>query len=346
MTTHIWNIVSNKESLWVRWIHTYKLRGRSFWDIPLKADISWGWRKILKLCDTVRPFIKTKIGDGSKTSVWFDSWCALSSLNRFLTPREITNEGFNMQSKVADLVVNNAWIWPHTWLLKAPNIGTIPAPNLVVHVPDVTRWCDANGNMLAFSVRNVWEALRDRGNEVPWYRLVWFPHCIPRHAFHLWLIMRESLKTQDKVQQWDIRNNNLNLLCCPLCKTQADSHAHLFFECSFSQQVWSLIRHLAGMENVPPILYDIVMHLLPLSHKRTARSIVGRLILAAAAYHVWIERNNRLFKNAKRTPEEIRDMIMVTVRLKLITLRFKNTLSVSRLLEKWKMPCTFRLFGS
>ncbi|GJX90604.1 hypothetical protein Tco_0343930 [Tanacetum coccineum] len=162
------NIVSNKESLWVRWIHTYKLRGRSFWDIPLKADISWGWRKILKIRDTVRPFIKTKIGDGSKTSIWFNSWCALIPLNRFLTLREITNEGFNMQSKVSDLVVNNAWIWPHAWLLKAPNI-----------------------------VRNDWEVLRDRGNEVPWHLLVWFPHCIPRHAFNLWLIMKESLEMQN-----------------------------------------------------------------------------------------------------------------------------------------------------
>ncbi|GJV00879.1 hypothetical protein Tco_1330149 [Tanacetum coccineum] len=131
MTTHIWNIVSNKESLWVRWIHTYKLRGRSFWDIPLKAD----W-------------------DGVKSS-------------KFMI-REITNEGFNTQSKVSDLVVNNAWIWPHAWLLKARNI-----------------------------VRNVWEGIRDRGNEVPLHLLVWFPHCIPRHAFNLWLIMRESLKMQD-----------------------------------------------------------------------------------------------------------------------------------------------------
>nr|GEW83572.1 reverse transcriptase domain, reverse transcriptase zinc-binding domain protein [Tanacetum cinerariifolium] len=77
---------------------------------------------------------------------------------------------------------------------------------------------------------------------------------------------------------------------------------------------------LAGMENVPPIPLDIVMHLLPLSHKRTARSIVGRLILAAAAYHAWNEHNNRLFKNAKRTPKEIQDMVMVMVWLKLITL--------------------------
>nr|GEW19223.1 retrovirus-related Pol polyprotein from transposon TNT 1-94 [Tanacetum cinerariifolium] len=94
---------------------------------------------------------------------------------------------------------------------------------------DVTRWCDDNGNMLEFSVRNVWEALRDHGNEVPWHRLVWFPHWIPLHAFNLWLIMRESLKTQDKVQQWDIGNNDLNLLCCPLSCTS--ERVEVYYEC-------------------------------------------------------------------------------------------------------------------
>ncbi|GKD81494.1 hypothetical protein Tco_1348333 [Tanacetum coccineum] len=47
ITTHIWNIVSNKESLWVQWIHTYKLKGRSVWDVPMKNDVSWGWLKLL-----------------------------------------------------------------------------------------------------------------------------------------------------------------------------------------------------------------------------------------------------------------------------------------------------------
>ncbi|GJY80116.1 putative RNA-directed DNA polymerase, eukaryota, reverse transcriptase zinc-binding domain protein [Tanacetum coccineum] len=47
LTTHIWNIVSSKELLWVQWIHTYKLKGLAFWDIPIKADVSWGWRKLL-----------------------------------------------------------------------------------------------------------------------------------------------------------------------------------------------------------------------------------------------------------------------------------------------------------
>ncbi|GJR89902.1 hypothetical protein Tco_0213913 [Tanacetum coccineum] len=43
MTTHIWNIVSNKESLWVKWIHTYKLRGiESFLGYSVKGDIQIG----------------------------------------------------------------------------------------------------------------------------------------------------------------------------------------------------------------------------------------------------------------------------------------------------------------
>ncbi|GKB76003.1 hypothetical protein Tco_0942898 [Tanacetum coccineum] len=93
---------------------------------------------------------------------------------------------------------------------------------------------------------------------------------------------------------------------CPLCGLQPDSHSHLFFECLFSSK--------------------------PMSRQRTAKSVIGRLILAATSYFIWIERNNRVFKKVKRSPEEIRDIIMVTVRLKLITFKFKNTAMVSTII--------------
>lgn len=47
MTVHIWKILSHKESLWVRWIQSYRLESRSFWDVSVKANASWGWRKLL-----------------------------------------------------------------------------------------------------------------------------------------------------------------------------------------------------------------------------------------------------------------------------------------------------------
>nr|GEV67908.1 reverse transcriptase domain, reverse transcriptase zinc-binding domain protein [Tanacetum cinerariifolium] len=76
-----------------------------------------------------------------------------------------------------------------------------------------SEWRDPNGNLSWFSVRSAWDALRPKGAEVSWYCVIWFPHCIPRHVFQLWLVMRNSLKTQDKLRQWDVDGGtDLNLL--------------------------------------------------------------------------------------------------------------------------------------
>ncbi|GKD11294.1 hypothetical protein Tco_1190979, partial [Tanacetum coccineum] len=40
ITSHIWSLLTCKESLWVRWIHTYKLKGISFWEILLRGKMS------------------------------------------------------------------------------------------------------------------------------------------------------------------------------------------------------------------------------------------------------------------------------------------------------------------
>ncbi|GJV35267.1 putative RNA-directed DNA polymerase [Tanacetum coccineum] len=220
-------------------VHMYKLKGRTIWDIPVRADISWGWRKVLQIWEVVKPFFWKILGNGKSTSLWFDRW------NK----------------------------WPHAWLLKAPNINLIPVPNLVDDRLDETQWRDTNGVFSLFSVRNAWEALRPRA------------------------------------------------------------------------PVWMMIRSLAGMDTIPPIIQNIIAYLQPVAHKRNIRSIIGRLLVAAASYCIWMERNCRTFKNIRCTPEEVRDSIITIVRLKLLTCRFKNTTMVNELLARWKMPRNFRLYG-
>nr|GEW99011.1 putative reverse transcriptase zinc-binding domain-containing protein [Tanacetum cinerariifolium] len=66
IATHIWSLLSFKESLWVKWIHTYKMQGRSLWDISLRSNMSWGWQKILQVRPLVRHSIWFKLGDSSK----------------------------------------------------------------------------------------------------------------------------------------------------------------------------------------------------------------------------------------------------------------------------------------
>ena len=189
-----------------------------------------------------------------------------------------------------------------------------------------------------FGFHIVWEDIRPRGNETRWTHIVWFSHCVPRHAFHLWLVMKRKLKTQDLLRQWDVSpSTNLNLIQCPLCDSQPDSHNHLFFDCSYSSQVWFGVVSRAGMDIASCSLDTIVSWLIPIAEKRSVLSIVAKLVLAASTYFIWQERNSRLFMHKKRSQDQLVDVIFTTVRLKLCTFKFKKTRRVENALEKWNL---------
>nr|GEU83844.1 hypothetical protein [Tanacetum cinerariifolium] len=145
-------IASNKQSLWVRWIHTYKLRGKTIWEVQPRSDMSWGWRKILQLREYVKPFFWSVVGNGLQTSMWYDQWCSLGLLIRFLTPRDIYREGYSLQNCVADLISSNTWTWPQGWLNKAPDIGNIVNIQLTDQ-DDELQWRDSSGKIGSFSVK-------------------------------------------------------------------------------------------------------------------------------------------------------------------------------------------------
>ncbi|GJQ97566.1 reverse transcriptase domain, reverse transcriptase zinc-binding domain protein [Tanacetum coccineum] len=208
-------------------------------------------------------------------------------------------------------------------------------------LPDGLIWRDLNNIDFGFSVARAWDCIRPRCNEVDWFHVVWFSHRIPRHAIHLWLAIKRKLKTQDTLRQWDVSSNtDLNLLKCPLCDMQPDSHDHLFFECVFSLQVWEHVKRFTGIPNIPYNLSSIVDFLIPLAKMRSARSVIAKLIFAASCYFIWQERNYRLFKKKKRSQDQVIDIIMSTVRLKLMTCRFKKTSIVQMLSHIWKLPTT------
>ncbi|GJT68381.1 hypothetical protein Tco_1019861 [Tanacetum coccineum] len=83
----------------------------------------------------------------------------------------VLREGFSIKNCVADLVVDNTWIWPQAWLLNAPDLGLIAVPVLDEPCPDLHQWRASNGKLSAFSVSCAWEELRLRGVEVSWYQI-------------------------------------------------------------------------------------------------------------------------------------------------------------------------------
>nr|GFA34143.1 hypothetical protein [Tanacetum cinerariifolium] len=275
----------------------------------------------------------------SGISVWFDNWCPISSLAQLISGRDIYGASFQLSSKVNEIIVNGNWGWPKLWYLKFPDIAMLNVPILYPNSVDVIIWIDHDNNESGFSVAKVWDCIRPRGTVVNWYHLVWFSYQIARHAIHLWLVIKRKLKTQDTLRQWDVsRNTNLNLLRCSLCETQPDSHDHLFFECSFSLQVLEQMRSMIGIPNMLSSLDLIVNFFISIVKKRSARSIIAKHVFTASCYFIWQERNDRLFAKKKRIHDQFIDAIKSTIRLKLLTCKFKKTMVVQMLLQWWKLP--------
>jgi hypothetical protein len=99
------------------------------------------------------------------------------------------------------------------------------------------------------------------------------------------------------------------------------------------------VRSLSGMDGVSPFLEDVILFILPITKGRFVISILSRLLLAASTYYIWMERNSRLFNHKKSTVDEVVQVIVSTIRLKLVTFKFKKLTPRSRLLlDKWKIP--------
>nr|GEY00043.1 hypothetical protein [Tanacetum cinerariifolium] len=227
IATHIWCILINKESLWVQWIHLYKLKGRSFWDVPGLGDVIWGWRKLLQIRPYVRPFIWHKINNDRSTSMWFDRWADPCPLRDMLTVRNIVRSDFSLSDTVSDLISNGSWRWPHDWSSRFLNVVNILVPDINNDLDDVIVWRDVQRHV------------------------VWFPHCIPRHAIHMWLVIKEKLKTQDRLCQWDVGPG--------------------------------LVRTFTGISFVPPRLVDVLVFLIP-TKGSSVSNVISWIVLAATTY--------------------------------------------------------------
>lgn len=137
--------------------------------------------------------------------------------------------------------------------------------------------------------------------------------------------MGEGLKTQDRMRQWDVATNiNLVDLKCVFCLSQADSHSHFFFECSFSMAVWNKVKVISNLSHVNSKWHDLVSALISLSKRNVLSNIIVRLSLCVTAYYIWQERNLRNHKKVARTYEQVYKVIFETVRCKILSLRYKE----------------------
>uniref|UniRef100_A0A2N9J3H3 Reverse transcriptase domain-containing protein n=1 Tax=Fagus sylvatica TaxID=28930 RepID=A0A2N9J3H3_FAGSY len=108
---HIWNLFTQAGSLWVAWIHSELLKGRSFWTVKIPQDCSWGWRKLLKLRADARSLLSFEVGDGKNIFLWHDCWHPNGTLYQKYGHRIVYDAASSLNAKVSSILQNKEWCW-------------------------------------------------------------------------------------------------------------------------------------------------------------------------------------------------------------------------------------------
>jgi hypothetical protein len=161
----------------------------------------------------------------------------------------------------------------------------------------------------------------------PTLQSIWKSKCLPKLRVFVWLLLKDRLNTKDLMlrKHWNVNDGPSCVLCANI---NLETRDHLFFSSSFAASCWSSIH----------IQWDCS---LPISQRflRAKNSFAGPCFLeiaACAAWNIWKERNDLIFK--QQVPSLARWKVRFQSDLLLHQFRVKSPL-VQPLLD-W-ISCTF-----
>ncbi|XP_024979735.1 uncharacterized protein LOC112516753 [Cynara cardunculus var. scolymus] len=217
----------------------------------------------------------------------------------------------DLNLKVRDVVIDGLWAWPMEIWSKYGEILKLYLPPLIDGIKDKVKWKNKDGVSFDFSVAAVWRDIRDEENMVKWANMIWFSQG-SRHAFILWLAIRNRLRTKDRLGQWSL---NMDTQCV----------------------IWSSLESIGGIGDLKSIIESEDMNwdnlVMTVSNKITNNSIWSifqRLVLAAVIYFVWKERNIRIHHGKERSVVVLAKQIFMIVKLRLMGLKIQNNSQIRR----------------
>ncbi|KAJ9561536.1 hypothetical protein OSB04_006696 [Centaurea solstitialis] len=304
LTRHIWDLATNRDSLWVKWVLRLAFKEINLWVVRKSTRWSWVLTKLMELRPMVRRFLRVCVGNGHSTNAWEANWLSCGPLSSFIPARAIHDIGLSLSSSVSELHERFNDQWPSVWLIRFPGLANVafPAWN---DDDDRLEWVH-NDSISTFSVGLAYRSFQPDMDLVTWSDAVWFKGHIHKHAFCMWLACWKRLPTQDRLRLWKEEPPDYN---CSLCHNIEDSHSHLFFGCNVASQIWLGVTLAIGWMDAPTLLTDALEVV-------RSKALIHRLALSASVYEIWMERNKRLFTNEKRAVVQIVQQIVSTIMIR------------------------------
>ncbi|XP_028087066.1 uncharacterized protein LOC114287814 [Camellia sinensis] len=158
--------------------------------------------------------------------------------------------------------------------------------------------------------------MEDKGPKVPWSKLIWGPPLIPRVSFVVWLANNERLNTGDRLQMFGLVPNP----SFHFCQAPESNHTHLFFRCAYSSRIWAAVQTKCNTSCPNLSWVETVDYATKTLKGKTLQSVIMKLSSLCTAYHIWMERNSRIFRKVSKPEEIVTNSIIQMVRGRLLSM--------------------------
>ncbi|KAL0651628.1 hypothetical protein Bca4012_094319 [Brassica carinata] len=327
----IWLLFFQSGSIWVAWFVEEVLQGslNNLWTTPPNRRFSWKINKLLKLSPLIYQCIKMRVSNGLTCRFWTDNWSSLGSIRQFLQLGASSSLGIPELATLASLQINGAWQLPPARSEAQVQIHAVLTMINLNDGEDHYEWEIDGQKTERYSIGQVYDHLRTQLPHVQWHQTVWNKSGIPRHSFLSWLFVLNRCPTRDRIISWGLATSPL----CLLCNLEPESRNHLFFYCSYTWGIWSLLIRRCGLQ--PERIWSRVLEQL---HGLNPRLPIGKLSLIcwqACLYWSWTERNTRLHRQTFTSSQSLTRRIDRQIKDKILSLRSANPASSSIMMQQW-----------
>jgi hypothetical protein len=276
--------------------------------------------------------LKFKVGIGENIFLWFDCWHPDGILIDVFGHRAVYDAQSNLKAKLSSVILNGDWYWR-----PARSDALVEIQSKLHEVDfgpsDTPVWTvSKNGSYVSFET---WNFLRDKKEEVDWWRLVWFPYVVAKHAFIVWFAVQDRLTTGAGMVKWGYKGE----VICLFCHNQIESRERLFFECSFSYRIWTFCMLRCQVNNSSIILDEVLKLGIRKWKYKTLQGLLCRLVLGSVIYNIWQTRNEMKHLGHPSSEEQILKKVLWEVRTRIVGKgKFSKTRGNLILASKWNLP--------
>lgn len=248
---------------------------------------------------------KITVGDGSKTLFWKDNWLNGSAPAK-LAPT-IFKRSRCKSISIKDGFQEGRWMRGLSRLNSEEELQeflslweVIQNVQLSSEADSISWRLTANG---VYSAKSAYDAHCIGRIREPALNKVWKLKTEGKVRFYYWLLLQNKTWTADRL----LRRGWPHDPICKLCDREPESAVHLLLNCSFARQIWA---DLSVSDPEVSLIGSSSTSVSSWWHKLNCISPKRRRMecLSVACYmgwHIWKERNRRVFQNSCLTAQEV-----------------------------------------